>query len=107
MNFLEHTTAALDAICDAMAKPRLTVFAWDGQERLTQVGADHFVVHVWTPVALAEGLLRMGCQTDDIPPGMAEGFAEDVITPLGFDLPWTISSDSIEAWVRAWRKRDG
>lgn len=107
MTLYEHTLAAMDMICEAMDKPPRTMFAWDGQECLTQAGVDHFVVHVWTPLALAEVLLRMGCQTDDIPEGMAEWFAETVILPLGFDKAWTIGSDRIEEWVRAWRKRDG
>ena len=96
----------MDMIFAVMAKPRVTTFAWDGVERLTEVGNDRFVMHVWTPVALAEGLLRMGCQTDDIPPGMAEGFAAAVIREW-WQQPFRVRADQIQSWARRWRRGDG
>ena len=91
---------ALDRVFADSPVPTMT-FAWDGRERLTEVGNDRWTLYANTPVTLAKALLRMGCPDEEIVPGMAEAFAAATI----FAAPWTITSDQITAWVRVWHRR--
>ena len=106
MTFAEHTAAAMHMVFRALGKPPIgSVFSWDGHDRLVQVGNDRFTLYVDNPVALAEGLLRMGCPDDEIVPGMAEALA--VVIGNEFKRPWTVRADRLQAWVRLWRQCDG
>lgn len=106
MTFAEHTAIAVDMVFRALERPPIgPVFAWDGHERLVQVGNDRFTLYVDNPVALAEGLLRMGCPEDEITPELAEAFAATVLRDQ-FRRPWTVRADRLQGWVRRWNNRE-